>query len=71
MTGTATGPHLDFRLYHHGRVVNPVTQIYPPGPPVPEQYFASFEDRRAQLEFQLDISMNAGRMVAIPADDVE
>lgn len=53
MTGTATGPHLDFRLIHHGKAVNPVTQIFPPGPPVADEFFPEFEERRALLTEQL------------------
>jgi murein DD-endopeptidase MepM/ murein hydrolase activator NlpD len=52
-TGTATGAHLDFRLLRHGKAVNPLTQIFPPGPPVPPEYRADFESRRAELEMLL------------------
>lgn len=43
MTGTATGPHLDFRLFRHGKVVNPLRQIFPPGPPVPKGQFDDYQ----------------------------
>ncbi len=49
-TGTATAAHLDFRLYRHGKPVNPLTQIFPPGPPVPEEFRADFDARKAALE---------------------
>jgi murein DD-endopeptidase MepM/ murein hydrolase activator NlpD len=49
-TGTATGAHLDFRLLRHGKPVNPLTQIFPPGPPVEEGFRAEFEARKAELE---------------------
>ncbi len=65
MTGAATGPHLDFRLIHHGKAVNPVTQIFPPGPPVADEYFSDFEERRARLARQLD---SRRREVTLPAD---
>ena len=65
MTGAATGPHLDFRLIHHGKAVNPVTQIFPPGPPVADEYFSDFEERRARLQAQLD---SRRREVTLPAD---
>jgi murein DD-endopeptidase MepM/ murein hydrolase activator NlpD len=49
MTGTATGPHLDFRLFRHGKVVNPLKQIFPPGPPVPEGQIDDY--RKVVAEF--------------------
>ncbi|GMR23819.1 MAG: M23 family metallopeptidase [Acidobacteriota bacterium] len=66
MTGSATGPHLDFRLIHHGKAVNPVTQIFPPGPPVADEFFSDFEERRARLAKQLD---SRRREVTLSADD--
>jgi murein DD-endopeptidase MepM/ murein hydrolase activator NlpD len=49
-TGTVTAAHLDFRLLRHGKPVNPLTQIFPPGPPVPAEFRADFDARKATLE---------------------
>ncbi len=35
MSGSATGPHLDFRVKHRGRFLDPMKLTLPPGPPVP------------------------------------
>jgi murein DD-endopeptidase MepM/ murein hydrolase activator NlpD len=61
-TGTATAPHLDFRLLHQGRPVNPLTQIFPPGPPVAEEYRFDFEASKDALEKKLE-SLDAKRSV--------
>jgi murein DD-endopeptidase MepM/ murein hydrolase activator NlpD len=52
-TGAATGAHLDFRLLRHGKPVNPLTQIFPPGPPVPAEFRADFDSKKAALEGRL------------------
>jgi hypothetical protein len=53
-TGTATGAHLDFRLTRYGKAVNPLKQIFPPGPPVPEDYMADFQGKMGVLARQLE-----------------
>jgi murein DD-endopeptidase MepM/ murein hydrolase activator NlpD len=67
-TGTATAPHLDFRLLHHGRPVNPLTQIFPPGPPVAEEFRVDFEARKAALARKL-ATLDPKRAVVTTDDD--
>jgi murein DD-endopeptidase MepM/ murein hydrolase activator NlpD len=64
-TGTATAAHLDFRLLRHGKPVNPLTQIFPPGPPVPAEFRADFDARKAALEAGLGLLERK----ALPATD--
>ena len=66
-TGTATGAHLDFRLIRHGNAVNPLTQIYPPGPPVAQEFRDDFEAVKASLEREL--GPRYMRAVAVTADE--
>jgi murein DD-endopeptidase MepM/ murein hydrolase activator NlpD len=66
-TGTATAPHLDFRLYRYGKPVNPLTQIFPPGPPVPDHLRVDFDAKKSLLESELDAI--AARRAALATDD--
>jgi murein DD-endopeptidase MepM/ murein hydrolase activator NlpD len=65
-TGAATGAHLDFRLLRHGKPVNPLTQIFPPGPPVPAEFQADFDSKKAALEGRLQSIDPTG---ALPTTD--
>ena len=48
MTGSATGPHLDYRLKRNGMFVNPVSihSRQAPGEPIPAVQLASFKEAR-------------------------
>ena len=48
-TGVSTGAHLDYRLYRHGKPLNPRTHVLPPGPPIPAEHLALFEAWRDEL----------------------
>ena len=41
--------HLDYRLYRHGRPLNPRTHILPPGPPIPAEHLVRFQVWRDEL----------------------
>jgi murein DD-endopeptidase MepM/ murein hydrolase activator NlpD len=60
-TGTATGPHLDYRLKQNGRFVNPLTlhRRMPPGEPIAAGVRAAFDLERARLTQQLSTTLLA------------
>jgi murein DD-endopeptidase MepM/ murein hydrolase activator NlpD len=53
-TGTATGPHLDYRMTRNGSFVNPLKVQSPPAEPIPDEERAAFEHVRERAVALLD-----------------
>ena len=53
-TGLATGPHLDYRIVHNGTYVNPLSEKFIPGEPIPAATRADFTRHSRELVARLE-----------------
>lgn len=53
-TGLATGPHVCFRFWKHGRQVDHLREEFPSADPLPDAYYEDFSDQRDRLMKILD-----------------
>jgi murein DD-endopeptidase MepM/ murein hydrolase activator NlpD len=53
-TGLATGPHLDYRIVHNGTYVNPLSEKFIPGEPIPAAVRPDFVRQSRELVARLE-----------------
>src|SRR5499433_2047489 len=53
-TGLATGPHLDYRIVHNGTYVNPLSEKFIPGEPIPTAVRLDFTRHSRELLARLE-----------------
>jgi murein DD-endopeptidase MepM/ murein hydrolase activator NlpD len=70
-SGTATGPHLDYRIIKNGVYVNPIAELarMPQGEPIPAGLLSDFQKQRDQLVRQLrdQLASSSGSSSSVPA----
>jgi len=55
-SGDSTGPHLDYRIYHYGKPVNPLGHKFKPADPLRAEFLEDFRREVGRLALLLDPS---------------
>jgi murein DD-endopeptidase MepM/ murein hydrolase activator NlpD len=53
-SGAVSGPHLDYRIRHHGKYINPLAARFDPVEPLRPEFSDEFRNRADDYRFAID-----------------
>jgi len=56
-SGTTTGPHLDYRIKHHGKYINPLAHKFKPVAPLREEFINEYMTVVSSFQFALNVPL--------------
>ena len=68
-TGTATGPHLDFRVFQNGRAIDPLSLNSPASEPLDTAYLADFNRLYDRYMAELGLQAPAADSLRVAVSD--
>jgi murein DD-endopeptidase MepM/ murein hydrolase activator NlpD len=64
-SGDSTGPHLDYRILHHGKYINPLGTRFQPAEPLRPEFRKLFDRQRAGYNLILEMNLLPGRALTL------
>lgn len=66
-SGDSTGPHLDYRIYHHGSPVNPLGHKFKPADPLRKEFLEGYRKEVERLSLALQLPEVVRAVSIVPA----
>ncbi len=76
-SGAVSGPHLDYRIRHHGKYINPLAARFEPVEPLASEFLVDFQEQADSYRVTLDApwlafqALSGARIFAVPISSAD